>query len=98
VEVFGAFDAFGDGPQSERVSEVDDRSDDGVVDVVVCHLVHEGGVDFDEINGEPFEVGEQGVSVASWSGDAGTLRPQLPCGRRRTVTATYTSTERGSDP
>ena len=45
------FDAFGDGPQAQVGSEVDDRCNDSIVLILGFHPLHEGLVDFHEREG-----------------------------------------------
>ena len=58
------FHSFGDGPQAEGVGEADDGPDDGQVVGVVSEVADEAAVDFQDVDGQRFELGEGAVPGA----------------------------------
>ena len=57
-EFLGAFDAFGDGVESESAGEGEDGVDDGLGDRLVGQALDEAAVDLDLVEGQGVQVGE----------------------------------------
>ncbi len=56
------FDALGNHALLEAFPHVNDRSHDGRVIEIASDLLHEGLVDFQDINGKPLQIAEAGVT------------------------------------
>ncbi len=77
-ELVVGLDAFGDCAQSEGVGQRDDGGDDGFVVGVGGDAGHEGAVDLDDVDREPFEVGQGRVAGAEVvDGDADSEQLEL---------------------